>query len=52
MSEQEEPRVVDRVEDLDWFQAVLDESKKVLEATPENNRPSWYREHEASKLIE
>lgn len=45
VADPKEDSVVGRVEDLSWFQGVLEESKKVLEATPENSRPSWYREH-------
>jgi len=40
-----EPKVISRVEQIDWFQSALDRSEETLRRTAAENLPSWYREH-------
>ena len=39
----EEFKFADSPMDFEWFRKVLDKSQKVLDNTPQNSQPSWYR---------
>jgi hypothetical protein len=43
------PRVVESVNDMSWFHSVLDSSRQTLESTPDDGKPSWYRNYEAGE---
>ena len=49
MADDTEPRLINDVGDLQWFQKVLDESRETLARTPETSQPSWYREYQAQQ---
>ena len=35
--------IADGPMDFEWFRKVLDKSRTLLDAAPENSQPSWYR---------
>lgn len=45
----DEPKLIDSVDDLPWFQRVLERSRGVLVATPPHAQPSWYRAYMAER---
>lgn len=45
----DEPKLIDSVEDVPWFQRVLERSRGVLATTPPHAQPSWYRAYMAER---
>jgi len=43
------PKIVTGVSDMGWFESVLNSSRETLAATPEDGKPSWYRQYEAEE---
>lgn len=46
---QDEPEVTSDLSELSWFESVLTASHDHFERTPEQYRPSWYREYERNE---
>lgn len=46
------PKIVSSVNDMIWFESVLNSSRQALAAAPDDSKPSWYRQYEAEEAIE
>jgi len=44
---EEDPKVATKLEDVSWFERVLESSRADLEQTPTQFQPSWYRSYES-----
>ena len=49
MSSEQQPKMIESVNEIRWFENVLEQSRKVLDDAPDYGKPSWYVQYETAK---